>query len=115
MAPQEAHTTRAIEKVTLGNALLIIHDPLFLEGYTRGFREYCRSDSMTPLTDTSIGALIKKRQHNKTRSEMWNAGYVMGWITATHGIPRLRHFCKPRRHQWQQPHVSSAIPPIPER
>ena len=95
-------TSTSTEKVTLGNALLTIHDPQFLEGYTRGFREYCRYDAQTPLSDSSIRALLRKRQHNKTRSEMWNVGYVMGWITSTHGIPRVRHFCKSCRHRQEK-------------
>ena len=100
--PQQAHPERDTLMVTLGNALLTIGDPLFLEGYTRGFREYCRYDYMKPLSDVSIRRMLRRRQHNTTRSEMWNVGYVMGWISATHGISRLRHFCKPTRHNWQQ-------------
>jgi hypothetical protein len=101
--PQQAHTQRDTPQVTLGNALLTIGDPLFLEGYTRGFREYCRYDCTEPLSDIRIRRMMRKRQRNTTHAEMWNVGYVMGWITATHGIPRLRHLCKPVRHQWQQP------------
>jgi hypothetical protein len=101
MGLQQAHMQQDIPQMTLGNALLTIADPLFLEGYTRGFREYCRYDGKEQLSDVNIRRMLKRRQHNTTRSEMWNVGYVMGWITATHGIPRLRHFCKPVRHQQQ--------------
>jgi hypothetical protein len=108
--PPQAPTQRDTPQVTLGNALLTIADPLFLEGYSRGFREYGRYDSTEPLSDVSIRALLRKRQRNTTHAEMWNVGYVMGWITATHGIPRLRHYCKPARHHWQQQAAEAVLP-----
>ena len=80
------------EHITLGNALLSIRDPTFLEGYTCGYRHYSHYERTKPLTDKVIKGLVK-REHTG-RSEAWRAGFIMGWLTATHGIPRIRHFCK---------------------
>ena len=89
------------EHVTLGHALLSVQDPQFLDGYTSGYLRYCRHDVAQPLSDTNICALLTGRQRNTTHTAIWNAGYIMGWITATHGIPRVQHVCKPRRQKQQ--------------
>ncbi|HEY7415660.1 MAG TPA: hypothetical protein VH593_10745 [Ktedonobacteraceae bacterium] len=90
----------ATEHITLGNALITIHHPTFFEGYTSGFRHYRRSDYQQPLTDTAIQHLLERpfTEH----CEMWRAGFLMGWLTAIHGLPRLQHSCKIARYRGQQ-------------
>ncbi len=88
------------EKVTLGNALMTIHENAFLEGYTSGYRRYRRYDFTKPLTDAVIKGLLKREYRG--RSEMWRAGFILGWLTAMHALPRVRHFCKTIRHRQQQ-------------
>lgn len=95
----------ATEHITLGNALIAIHNPTFFEGYTSGFLRYCRSDSQHPLTDTAIKQLLERQF--TAHSETWRAGFLMGWLTAMHGLPRIQHSCKIVRYRGQQQSVQS--------
>jgi hypothetical protein len=38
----------ATEHVTLGNALIAIHNHTFFEGYNSGFLHYCHADYQLP-------------------------------------------------------------------
>jgi len=89
----------ATEHVTLGNALIAIHNPTFFEGYNSGFLRYCHADYQLPLTDTTIKNLLGRQF--TAHSETWRAGFLTGWLTAMHGLPRIRHLCKPVRYRWQ--------------
>lgn len=104
MAVQQP-TSLAQEHVTLGHALLTVKDPQFLDGYTAGYLRYCRQDVMQSLSDTSIVALLVGRLHDSMHTTMWQAGYVLGWITAAQGLPRVQHVCKPRRMHYTSSQV----------
>jgi hypothetical protein len=41
--------------------------------------------------------MLAYQQRIDPSAAMWHAGYVMGWITAAQGLPRVQHLCKPRR------------------
>jgi hypothetical protein len=80
---------------TLGNVLITIDRPAFLEGYFHGYNSYMRVGRYLPLTATLLRDVLLKRslEHPTDQPGLWSTGYVVGWVTALQGLPRRQRFC----------------------
>ena len=78
----------------LGNTLITIDHPKFLDGYLDGYTQYTQIGSYLPHSGTTLREVLLERCTSQPgQPGAASTGYVLGWITALQGLPRRQRLC----------------------
>jgi len=68
------------QQVSLGATLIMIEDEEFIGGFETRYDSYHTYHQQGEVIEISTLLFLLKNGWNGERSEMWTAGYIMGWL-----------------------------------
>ncbi len=68
------------QHITFGTIPLLIEDKEFVGGFESGYGSYHTYHQRGEVIETSTFLFLLKNGWNGDRSEMWTAGYIVGWL-----------------------------------
>lgn len=106
--PQQHHLLAASpssRSILLGTVTILLTTQQFVDGYQNGYLRFRLSGPSTRMTDYEVYTFLLTNLRDFHYPDRWNAGYVLGWITALLERPTQaseRAFtCEVTGHDWQ--------------
>jgi len=69
-------------RVSIGNRSVLVEDEEFVYAYDAEYETYHRYHRQGDVIDSAILLFQLRNGWNERCSEMWNTGYIMGWLAA---------------------------------
>ncbi len=73
-------TESQFQQVFPGTVTIAEEDEEFVNGFDRGYKSYHTFHLQGEIIETSTFLFLLKNGWNAGTSDMWNTGYIMGWL-----------------------------------
>lgn len=102
--PQQHHLLAAppaSRSILLGTVTILLTNQQFVDGYQNGYLRFRLSGPSIRMTDYEVYTFLLTNLRDFHYPDRWNAGYVLGWITALVERPTWTMPCKAFSGAWK--------------